>query len=713
MGYVPPSQKWRTVMAYETQCPNGCPRIPYWSNPELTYDNEPMGIPEGQPKAADNAKTLNTTAITVANFRQHVTAPPQPAPPTPISPQGTITTRLPTYSWAAVPYAESYLVWVDDASGKNIFKQWFNAPKVCASATCVATPPVQLENVAHTWFVKAWNSTGTNGWSTPVAFTVNGVPNAPNLLAPANGATNVPQPIKFQWYRETNATSYDLQVLQGKSIVIDQQGILDSQACSGSVCQDTLQQILNGGTYTWKVRGCNAAGCGSWSVQWTFTVPPNIPTPPPIPISPSGSTTPNPPTFVWSQSNGANYYEVKTDGVNVVYSRTVRVDLVPPAPGLTCVPGGNCSYPWPGVLPTPLSTNNYVWQVRACNNSYGCTVWSQQRGFSLPGPQPRIVAKSPYGNITQNPPKFVWSWVSWVVKYRLIVVDTTTWQTYTWYFPPEYLDCIWFPPGPGGDCTFTPKPPFTFPVGHQYVWQVEACDTTGWCQGSNQLRFIIIPPPVDDGFVSPPWDKWCGYSGWWSVTPSNTYKGVVTTTRPSWITAVYCAKDFNANIYYEAKMRRTGCSSCAYGINIRGVPYDHDGGWYTTYQFSIRNDGSFAVWKMLTGNESMLQNWTYTPVIRPGDWNALRVVALGERMYFYINDVLVWSGIDPYYPPLSSGKVGVHLYGYQGDTLELLNARATIPTSTLSMPEVSAEQKALNAEANQKPAGSSQGEKPE
>jgi hypothetical protein len=55
-------------MAYGNAC-YGCIRLQYWSNPNVQYGGLPMGVPEGQSQAADNRKTLNNTAYTVANFR--------------------------------------------------------------------------------------------------------------------------------------------------------------------------------------------------------------------------------------------------------------------------------------------------------------------------------------------------------------------------------------------------------------------------------------------------------------------------------------------------------------------------------------------------------------------------------------------------------------------------------------------------------------------
>jgi len=79
-AYVAPAKNWRTIMAYSNDC-SGCTRLNYWSNPGVTYGGVPMGVAEGTSTScsqgvsapncdADNHKTLNNTAYTVANFRQ-------------------------------------------------------------------------------------------------------------------------------------------------------------------------------------------------------------------------------------------------------------------------------------------------------------------------------------------------------------------------------------------------------------------------------------------------------------------------------------------------------------------------------------------------------------------------------------------------------------------------------------------------------------------
>jgi len=60
---------WRTIMAYEDQCTDQdhrCPRIPYFSNPNIEYNR----VAIGDSSSANNVLTLNNTADIVASFRE-------------------------------------------------------------------------------------------------------------------------------------------------------------------------------------------------------------------------------------------------------------------------------------------------------------------------------------------------------------------------------------------------------------------------------------------------------------------------------------------------------------------------------------------------------------------------------------------------------------------------------------------------------------------
>lgn len=62
-GYQDPAGKWRTIMSYD--CPNGCPRKSFWSNPFVTYNGSPLGKAD----CCYDARVLNETARVITKFR--------------------------------------------------------------------------------------------------------------------------------------------------------------------------------------------------------------------------------------------------------------------------------------------------------------------------------------------------------------------------------------------------------------------------------------------------------------------------------------------------------------------------------------------------------------------------------------------------------------------------------------------------------------------
>ena len=65
-GYrnIATSPAWRTIMSYGCSTV-ACPRLQYFSNPNINYN----GLAMGTPSTNDNARVLNETAATVAGFR--------------------------------------------------------------------------------------------------------------------------------------------------------------------------------------------------------------------------------------------------------------------------------------------------------------------------------------------------------------------------------------------------------------------------------------------------------------------------------------------------------------------------------------------------------------------------------------------------------------------------------------------------------------------
>ncbi len=65
-GYKHPSHLFRTVMAYN--CPSTCPRVLHFSNPNVSYN----GAVTGTSLQHDNARSINSAASTIANWRPAV-----------------------------------------------------------------------------------------------------------------------------------------------------------------------------------------------------------------------------------------------------------------------------------------------------------------------------------------------------------------------------------------------------------------------------------------------------------------------------------------------------------------------------------------------------------------------------------------------------------------------------------------------------------------
>lgn len=62
-GFMNSAAGWRTIMSYD--CPAGCPRLPYWANPQVTYQSLVMGNSE----SCNDSRVLNETAPIITAFR--------------------------------------------------------------------------------------------------------------------------------------------------------------------------------------------------------------------------------------------------------------------------------------------------------------------------------------------------------------------------------------------------------------------------------------------------------------------------------------------------------------------------------------------------------------------------------------------------------------------------------------------------------------------
>jgi hypothetical protein len=137
-GHVNAPNRWRTIMSYNNYCSVqgfNCTRIQFWSNPNITYGGAPLGVPDGTCTGgigcdADNARTLNNTRLTVANFR--VASQPTATPTRTSTPTRTPT---PTPTFTPTPTPPYTVLLVSDIGGPPDVRRYYATPLATLKAT--------------------------------------------------------------------------------------------------------------------------------------------------------------------------------------------------------------------------------------------------------------------------------------------------------------------------------------------------------------------------------------------------------------------------------------------------------------------------------------------------------------------------------------------------------------------------------------------------
>ncbi len=108
---------YRTVMASPTSSPSRT-RVPHISNPDVRFAEVATGVPEGEPNAADNARTLDFTAPVVADYRSHQPEEPDIVRTSPVH-FGVVPGSRAFLSVEAVGVPTMEFQWYEGASGNT------------------------------------------------------------------------------------------------------------------------------------------------------------------------------------------------------------------------------------------------------------------------------------------------------------------------------------------------------------------------------------------------------------------------------------------------------------------------------------------------------------------------------------------------------------------------------------------------------------------
>ncbi len=194
-------------------------------------------------------------------------------------------------------------------------------------------------------------------------------PSAPELLVPADGATNQSSTLTFVWRSVPNAQFYDLQISTYSDFsmsFVNDTSITDTMR--------TVAGLPDNFTLFWRVNARNSDGKGPYSAVWSFrTSPPAIPGEVILSNPMYGAIDVwLPVTFSWNAPPGAISYQlqVSTDSLFTV----VNYDL----PGLmsTSTSIGSLAY-----------STRYYWRMRA-TGSGGNGIWSAVWDFTTVSSSP-------------------------------------------------------------------------------------------------------------------------------------------------------------------------------------------------------------------------------------------------------------------------------------------------------------------------------------
>jgi len=287
-GYVNTVARWRTIMAYTDVCiAQGnfiCTRLPYWSNPNVTFNGAPMGVPEGTnssgscignvsnpPCDADDHRALNDTALTVANFRSSsvsvVSLMPNVALPASI---GTAITWTAIAAGGTAPYTYKFLVF--DGSTWTVGQDW------SASNAWTWTPAVAGSYTVQVWVRNFGSVASYDAWRGANASITGPLPLiVTSLNSSPSGSTPLGNPVTWTATASggTGPYSYRFLVYNGSTWSVGQEW---------SSANTWAWTPSSTGTYSFQVWARNAGSAAiydAWRPAGPFVVAP----PPPLSIT--------------------------------------------------------------------------------------------------------------------------------------------------------------------------------------------------------------------------------------------------------------------------------------------------------------------------------------------------------------------------------------------------------------------------------------------
>ncbi|MBK7091390.1 MAG: discoidin domain-containing protein [bacterium] len=280
-----------------------------------------------------------------------------PVAPTLASPSNAATnlSQPITLDWNDVALATGYQIQVDNNSD---FSSVTAAPTATASTYALSG---LAAGTTFYWRVRAQNACGSGSYSGIRSFTTTcTLPAAPSFVSPANGVTNLTQPIALDWSDVAGATRYHVQV--------DNNSNFSSPAADNQPTTSTYSasSLTVGTVYYWRMRAQNACGWSVWSAARSFSTSCSLPSAPSF-VSPANGVTnvAQPVVLDWSNVTGATLYQVQVDNNSDFLSTAADNQPSASTYSVSGLAGGTLFY----------------WRMRA-QNACGWGAWSAVRAFT-------------------------------------------------------------------------------------------------------------------------------------------------------------------------------------------------------------------------------------------------------------------------------------------------------------------------------------------
>jgi uncharacterized protein YunC (DUF1805 family) len=260
---------FRTVMAYSC---SGANRVAWFSNPNVDYNGYATGIAyETDPaNSADNARSMNNTAATVAAFRTATASTPL-APVAPTAPSG--------LAVSAAAYNSVNVRWSDNSGDESGFKversgngvDFTEIATLGAGTTSFADNGV-VASSPYFYRVRAYNSVGNSPYSNTGAVTTPAVPTPPPAQPTSVTARNdADGSATVTWAdASTNETSFEVRREKWDAKRSAWTGLTTVGTVSSGFT--SLDDVSGNGTYRYMVRALNAGGASGLAGPAAVTV---------------------------------------------------------------------------------------------------------------------------------------------------------------------------------------------------------------------------------------------------------------------------------------------------------------------------------------------------------------------------------------------------------------------------------------------------------